>query len=108
MYNRNLELTKGGLEMGTTKKRFSKEFKAKIAIEAIKGTKTTAEISSEFGVHSSQIAKWKNKLRDSLPDIFAGKRDPQEKQNQALVRELYQQIGELQVENGWLKKKLPF
>lgn len=90
------------------KKQFSKEFKANVAIEAIKGLKTTAQISSEFKVHPTQIAQWKNELREGLPGIFSGKRDPEQKQRQELVDELYKQIGQLQVENDWLKKKLPF
>jgi len=90
------------------RKQFSKEFKAKVAIEAMKGLKTTAEISSEFKVHASQIGQWKKELQESLPGIFAGKRDPEEKQKNELIDELYKQIGQLQVENDWLKKKLPF
>ncbi len=90
------------------KKQFSKEYKAKVAIEAIKGLKTTAQIGSEYKVHPTQIAQWKKDLREALPGIFSGKRDPSEKQKQELVDELYKQIGQLQVENDWLKKKLPF
>jgi len=56
------------------RKQFSKEFKAKVALEAAKGLKTTAEISSEFGVHPTQVAQWKNELREGLSGIFpAGK-----------------------------------
>jgi len=54
------------------KKQFSKEFKAKVALEALKGLKTSAEISSEFSVHPTQIAKWKKELREGLPELFAG------------------------------------
>ena len=94
--------------MSGIRKQFSKEFKAKVALEAAKGLKTLAEISSEFGVHVSQVQQWKNELREGLPGIFSGRKSAEEKDRERLVEELYKQIGQLQVENGWLKKKLPF
>ena len=94
--------------MSRVHKQFSKEFKAKVALEAIKGLNTTAEISSEFSVHPTQIAKWKKELREGLPEIFAGKKSQQEKDKDRLIEELYKQIGQTEVEIKWLKKKLPF
>lgn len=94
--------------MSGIRKQFSKEFKAKVALEAAKGLKTTAEISSEFSVHPTQVTQWKNELREGLPEIFSGKKSTEEKNKERLIEELYKQIGQLQVENGWLKKKLPF
>ncbi len=94
--------------MSGMRKQFSKEFKAKVALEAAMGLKTTAEISSEFGVHPSQIAQWKNELREGLPEIFAGKKGAEEKDKERLIEDLYKEIGHLQVQIGWLKKKLPF
>ncbi len=94
--------------MATVRKTFSKEFKAKVAVEAMKGLKTTAELASEFGVHPTQITQWKNQLREGVADVFSGKNGPEEKQKDQLVERLYQQIGQLQVQNDWLKKKLPF
>jgi len=94
--------------MSGIRKQFGKEFKAKVALEAIKGLKTSAEISSEYAVHPTQIAQWKKELREGLPELFKGKKSPQEKDKERLIDELYKQIGQLQVENGWLKKKLPF
>ncbi len=94
--------------MGGTRKRFSKEFKAKVAFEALKGGKTMAELSSEFGVHVSQITKWKTDLADGIPGIFAGKGDPEEKSKDKLIEELYKRIGQIEMENNWFKKKLPF
>ena len=90
------------------KKQFSKEFKAKVALEAIKGLKTSAEISSEFGVHPTQIAKWKKQLREGLPGLFSGKKSAEDKDKDRLIDELYKQIGQTQTEINWLKKKLPF
>lgn len=92
--------------MGMIKKQFSKELKAKVALEAMKGIKTTAEISSVFGVHPTQIMKWKSVVREKLPELFEGKRSFEEKGKEELIEELYKQIGQLQVENGWIKKKL--
>ena len=94
--------------MSRIRKRFSKEFKAKVALEAIKGLKTSAEISSEYAVHPTQIAQWKKELCEGLPEIFAGKKSAQEKDKDLLIEELYKQIGQTQVEIAWLKKKLPF
>ena len=90
------------------KKQFSKEFKAKVAFEALKGLKTSAELSSEFSVHPTQIAKWKKELREGMPELFAGKKSAEDKDKDKLIEELYKQIGQTQVEIGWLKKKLPF
>ena len=94
--------------MNGIRKQFGKEFKAKVALEAIKGLKTSAEISSEYAVHPTRIAQWKKDLREGLPGLFKGKKSAQEKSKDQLIDELYKQIGKLQVENGWLKKKLPF
>ena len=73
--------------MGSIRKQFSKEFKAKVALEAIKGLKTTAELSSEFGVHPTQINQWKNELREGLPALFEGKKSPEEKSKEQLIPE---------------------
>ena len=94
--------------MSGMRKQFSKEFKAKVALEAVKGLKTTAEISSEYGVHVTQITQWKRELCEGLPDLFKNRKSPDEKSKDQLIDDLYKQIGQLQVENGWLKKKLPF
>jgi len=94
--------------MGRTRKRFSKEFKAKVAFEALKEGKTLAELSGEFGVHASQITKWKKELADGIPGIFSGKGDPDEKDKDKLIEDLYKRVGQIEMENTWLKKKLPF
>ena len=94
--------------MGRTRKNFSKEFKAKVAFEALKGDQTMAELSNKFGVHATQIAKWKKELADGIPGLFAGKGDPEGKSKDKLIEELYKRIGQIEVENNWFKKKLPF
>ncbi len=94
--------------MGKTRKHFTKEFMAKVAFEALKGDRTMAELSSEFGVHVSQITKWKKELADAIPGIFTRKGDPEEKSKDKLIEDMYKRIGQIEMENNWLKKKLPF
>jgi putative transposase len=80
-------------------------FKAKVALEAVKGDKTIAEIGSKFGVHPNQVGQWKKKLLEELPGLFSDKRGRQDKEREELEDELYRQIGQLKVELEWLKKK---
>ncbi len=80
-------------------------FKARVALEAVKGEKTMAQLSSEFGVHANQIRQWRKQLLEELPCLFSDRRKKQEKEQGDLVSELYQQIGRLKVEVDWLKKK---
>ncbi len=91
--------------MGTVRKRYDAAFKARVALEAIRGERTTAEIASETGVHPNQISKWKKQALDELPDIFSGGRKKREQNTEELESELYKQIGQLKVELDWLKKK---
>jgi putative transposase len=80
-------------------------FKAKVALEAVKGEKTIAQLSSEYGVHPNQIGQWRKRLLKELPDIFSGRRKRVEQDKDGLEAELYRQIGQLKVELDWLKKK---
>jgi len=94
--------------MAETRKRFSAEFKSKVALEAIKESKTIAELTQEYGVHSSQIKEWKQKLLDSVPAVFdtVSKAESNAKQAEEKQDKLYQKIGQLNVEIDWLKKKM--
>ena len=80
-------------------------FKAKVALEALKGEKTIAQLSSEYGVHPSQIGQWRKRLLEALPEIFSGRRGKAAQDQEELEAELYRQIGQLKVELDWLKKK---
>jgi len=80
-------------------------FKAKVALEAVKGEKTIAQISSEFGIHPNQIRQWRRHLLDVLPDVFSDRRKKADRERNELEDELYRQIGQLKVELEWLKKK---
>lgn len=91
--------------MHKMRKRHDAAFKARVALEAIKSEKTIAQLSSEYGVHANQIAKWKKHLLKELPALFSDKRKKVEQDNEELENELYQQIGQLKVELEWLKKK---
>jgi len=84
---------------------FSAEMKARIALEAIKGQKTIQEIASHYGVHPNQVTNWKRQAIQGVPAVFADRRSHPETGEEALRAELYQQIGQLQVELEWLKKK---
>jgi len=91
--------------MAGTQKRHPAAFKAKVAFEALRGDKTIAQLSSEYGVHGNQIRQWKKKLIEELPAIFSDRRRRSEKEGEELTSELYRQIGQLKVELDWLKKK---
>ncbi len=90
--------------MASSPKKYSSTFKAKVALEAIKGQKTINEISSEYGVHSTQITQWKKQVLDELPGIFARPGSERAQNEEALIASLYQQIGQLKVETDFLKK----
>ena len=92
--------------MATQRKNYGAEFKARVALEAIKGHKTINELVSHFGVHPTQINKWKRHLQTELPQIFSNRREKREQDHEALQAQLYQQIGQLKVELDWLKKNL--
>ncbi|MHB0870839.1 MAG: transposase, partial [Chloroflexota bacterium] len=78
-------------------KRHSAEFKAKVALEAIKGQRTLNEIAGEYGVHPGQIIQWKKQVLEELPGLFASKRSREAKSEEELKASLYQQIGQLKV-----------
>jgi transposase len=92
--------------MPNIRKTHSTQAKVKIAVEAIKGSKTTAELTSAYGVHATQINNWKKAALDIIPEAFSSKRKRVEDDQKTLVDELYKQIGQLKVENDFLKKKL--
>jgi len=87
------------------RKSYDATFRAKVALEAVKGEKTLAELSSEFGVHPNQIRNWRKQLLEMLPDLFTDRRKKRDKDQEELISELYRQIGQLKVELDWLKKK---
>jgi putative transposase len=91
--------------MKTQRNRYSADFKAKLALEVIKGNRTLNEIASEAQVHPNLLMQWKRQLLESLPTMFSDKRVKENKEQEVLTDQLYQQIGQLKVELDWLKKK---
>lgn len=91
--------------MTRSRKHYSAEQKAKIALTAVKGQQTVNEIASDFGVHPTQVAQWKKQLVTEAPQVFASARMRTAEDTDALQARLYQEIGQLKVELDWLKKK---
>jgi putative transposase len=93
--------------MAKKRSRPNAAFKAKVALAAVQEVKTVSELASQFGVHPTQIHRWKRQLLDRAAEIFEspgdGCRAAQEQE--ALVAELYEQIGRLRMELEWVKKK---
>ena len=92
--------------MGSTRKNYPASFKVKVALAALKGDKTMAQLASEFGVHSNQIQQWKKRLQTEATTIFSSRRSRTEREAEELQAELYRQIGQLKVELDWLKKRV--
>ena len=86
------------------RRNFSAEFKAKVALEALSGAYTLAELAAKHDVHPNMISQWKRKAQESLPDVFAKKADRSEAAREAEVKELHAKIGQLTVERDFLSK----
>jgi transposase len=93
--------------MKRTRKKHNAGFKAKVALAAIKGDRTVAELASAYGVHPNQIYNWKKQLLDGAANVFEGGGAATEGgAGEAHVDLLYRQIGQLKVENDFLARKL--
>ena len=92
--------------MATKRRKHTDEFKAKVALEAVKGVRTLSELSSMFKVHPTVIAHWKRQLVDGAAGVFGGGNGARPKSEEELTAPLYEEIGRLKVEADWLKKKL--
>ncbi|HMB03693.1 MAG TPA: transposase, partial [Isosphaeraceae bacterium] len=90
-----------------TRRRHSAAFRARVALEAAKQTRTLAELSGAFQVHSVQISQWKKQLRDGIESLFRDGRRRDHDESPAIQAELYEQIGRLKMEVEWLKKTRP-
>ena len=91
--------------MTQTRKKHNPSFKAKVALAALQGDQTIAELASRFQVHPSQIHAWKKTLFEGAPTLFEAGQGQREKANEALIPQLYQQIGQLKVERDFLSKR---
>jgi transposase len=83
---------------------YSKDFKAKVALSALREEGTIAEISSRFGVHPAQVSAWKKEAMSGLSEVFSKKREKKLQEEGALVAALERKVGQLSIENDFLKK----
>jgi transposase-like protein len=89
--------------MSKKRRKFTREFKARVALEALREQLTLSELASKYNVHPNQISSWKKQAKQSLPEVFGTvKRDATKEQ---LVSSLYEEIGRLKIQLDWLKKK---
>ena len=91
--------------MNQTRKKHGSSFKAKVALAAVRGDKTISELASQHAVHGNLVSQWKRKLLANIELVFTEADDGQREDREALLDDLYQQIGRLKVELEWLKKK---
>ena len=88
------------------KKAFTPAFKAKVALEAIKGVETFGQLASRFQVHPTQIGVWRKRLLEGMEYIFSDKEKHQKDETNEFIDELYKQIGKKDIQIEWLKKKV--
>jgi transposase-like protein len=92
--------------MTTTRKQYSPKFKAKVAVEAIRGERTLSQLASQYHVHPVQIGQWRKTALEQLAELFVDGRTRKRADHDAEKDALYGQIGRLKVELDWLKKKV--
>ncbi len=85
---------------------YTGKFKAKVVVDVIRENETLAELSSKYQVHRTMLDKWKKEAIDGLPALFSSAKKKNQNDTQNLINELYRKIGQLEVENDWLKKRL--
>ena len=90
----------------TPRRKFKADFKAKVALAAIKEQQTIEEICKKFEIHPTQANQWKREFVSNAASLFEKEKDLQVQDNEKLLQALYAQIGQLKVENDFLKKKL--
>ena len=91
--------------MAGKSKALGSTFKAKVALAALKGDKSLSELASQFGSHPTQIGRWRQRLLEGAPELFEDGRRRGQAEEDVSRDELYAQIGRLQMEVEWLKKK---
>lgn len=91
--------------MSRKRKQHSTGWKAKVALAAVKGDRTASELAAKFQVHPTQVSQWKRELIEGAEQVFGRDRDRESREQEALVADLYEQIGRLQMELEWMKKK---
>jgi transposase len=92
-------------DMSKERRKHSPSFKAKVALEAVKGEETVAQLAARYEVHPGQIQAWKKALSEGATGVFNGNNDKRRKSDDVLVARLYQQIGQLKVERDFLSER---
>ena len=92
--------------MGKNRRQFTDRFKAKIALEAVKGVKTLTEFASEYQIHPNQVSEWKKQLLSHASELFSRKNAGASRSEEKLTAPLYEEIGRLKMDIKWLEKKL--
>lgn len=92
--------------MTTTRKQYTPKFKAKLALEAIRGERTLTQLASQYHVHPIQVGQWRKTALEQLAELFVDGRKRKRKDEDSEKDSLYEQIGRLKVELDWLKKKV--
>lgn len=92
--------------MTTTRKQYNPKFKARVALEAIRGERTLAQLASQFHVHPVQVGQWRKMALEQLADLFVDGRKRKRSEGEVEREALYEEIGRLKMELDWLKKKV--
>ena len=92
--------------MSKKRKQYSADFKAKVAIAALKGDQTTSELAARYQIHTNMVSTWRRELLDSASDIFERKNGKKNQSHQEKIDALYRQIGQLTVERDFLARRL--
>ena len=88
------------------RRNFSAKFKAKVALEALRGEHTVAELAARFKVHPNMISSWKRQAREGLVEVFTGKQAKKKSSHDGMIKELHAKIGQLTVEKDFLSEVL--
>lgn len=86
------------------RRQFTDEFRAKVALEALREELTLPELAKKYDVHPNQISTWKRKAIENMADIFSSKKEKQKDNHEAEIKELHAKIGQLSVENDFLSQ----
>ena len=91
--------------MAGKRRRFTAEYKARVVRAALREDKTLAELATQFDVHPNQITEWKRQVLEGIPEVFGRRKAANAKASEEHEARLYEQVGKLQVELAWMKKK---
>lgn len=93
------------MSMSKTRRKHSAEFKAKVVLEMLQGSQTLSEIAGKYGIHPTQLTKWRRTFLDRASELFSEPGSGKDNAGEKLEEELYKKIGKQQIELDWLKKK---